>query len=161
MMINNDLLNELSGGLFYLSKSIGNRPEHYSFGARAGILDRKNLIASFMSQQDLDKSLGEIETLDSLVEHRSGIVDLSNFLDVIFKGRVNNSDSIIEYLIDHISFISNDSVPDVFFSCDYKRSYFAFGTQKREHQSGKTLFIPVDDEFLIIHFHAQEKNFRF
>ncbi len=164
-MIDNELVRRLSGGLFYLSKSMGNGPNDYVFWASKHVLDRTDLIASYTESlnknQIYEKPDYDTESLENLRECTSGVKDLQKFLEDVFKPRIGNADDVIDFLLDDIDIMNDLSIPDVFYMCDYKRSFMCGDDEEQFFQSGNILFLPIEDEFLVLHFIAHGENFDF
>ncbi len=164
-MIDNELILTLSSGLFYLSKSMGNTPNDYVFGASKHVLDGTDLIASYTEASNInqiyEKPDYDTERLENLRECTSGFKDLLKFLEDVFKPRIGNADEIIEFLTDDIDFMNDLQIPDVFYICDFKRHYMCGDDEEQFFQSGNILFLPIADEFLVLHFIACGENFNF
>ncbi len=70
----------------------------------------------------------------------------------------------MDHILDLILFITDDdcvSIPNKFFMCDFDRSYLRPNSKEECNQSGKVLFIPAENEFLVLCFCVNGENSTF
>ena len=166
-MVNKELLASLSGGLFFLSKSMGQTPHDFIFGARYFKLQNEDMVTSYLSSLNAEERNPEIfgddfhdeATLNALRPCREK--DLFVFLETLLKDRIGNSQYIADHLSDWISFFYDDAaIVEPFYVCNSLRCY-GQSTEPKEYQCGREFFFRHGEEVLVVSFKAEGRDFEF
>tara|TARA_B100001989_G_C24549765_1_gene473471 strand:+ start:4098 stop:4670 length:573 start_codon:yes stop_codon:yes gene_type:complete len=170
-----ELVAEISSGLFFLSKTMGSNQYDYGFAAQLYELDKNSLTTSYLKiiakekeavnkeySLDIDDNIDN-EFFDNQVTIKSkkgmGIGFIEKFINKIFDKKIGNYKYVSWKMTDDIHLLFDWNIPDEFYMYDYHRSYECSEDKEVCHQSGKSLFLPIEgNEFLILHFHAEGKN---
>ncbi|MGH1375061.1 MAG: hypothetical protein ACRBCK_01830 [Alphaproteobacteria bacterium] len=136
----------LSGAISFLSMSLGSSPYDYSGAAFYCQLDKGNILGSYLDFK------GENDIQDRFVNFRKEkqcLKWLEKWTHSTFGQHVNNGHHICWKIIEEIHLVFNYKLPEEFFICDLIITEF--------NQSGNVVFIPQDDEFLVLVFYKNNQ----